>query len=663
MKNVDYHGVNRNFASLSLKDLLAARDQYHFHLMNKANVVGTAVGRYLIRKDDPWPDEHHTRMMKDGDRKPPTKKERTFENSEVRDYSWPCVLVLVDKWVENFSTAPGPDPHPEQLVPKTIYLPDGRMVPVCIVGVKPAPQQSPLPRWAWPGTRLSPGAPVLIEHQQVPRIASIGCLVSDGHTTYAITNRHVSGAPGELVYTWRRGRQRRIGRVTDKQLTRVRFEDVYPDYLGRRTYLNADVGLIELDDLTAWTSDIFDLGPVGELLDLHEANLGFELIEARVRAHGAASGTLEGAIKGLFYRYKSVGGYDYVADFLIAPAAGGQSTQEGDSGTVWHLQTNQGLLPFGVEWGAQALASSEGGRFNFALATSLTNICKLLDVELVHDIDSGASPTWGQMGHYTIGAFATTAVQSTKLAKLMQANAERISFTGSGLTPKNIKAANKAAPKNASIVPLADVPDLIWKHLPKFVKGGRDTTGGRSRSSGPEHPTHFADIDEPNPKQGNQTLLEACIDAPNKVTVEFWQQFYTDCGHKTSDKRGLLPFRVWQFFDAMVDALAAKDLDRFVCAAGLVSHYVGDACQPLHASMFSNGYTDQPKTEQVTHKTGPKAGTVEDKSSHVGDGVHESYETHMIDRKSKEIVAQLPGVLKKWPSKVQRMTTGQEVAI
>ena len=41
-----------NFRSLSLRDLLEARDLYHFHLMNKANVVGTAIGLYLIRDDD-----------------------------------------------------------------------------------------------------------------------------------------------------------------------------------------------------------------------------------------------------------------------------------------------------------------------------------------------------------------------------------------------------------------------------------------------------------------------------------------------------------------------------------------------------------------------------------------------------------------------------------
>ena len=44
-----------DFSSLSLKDLIEARDLYHFHLMNKANVIGTAVGLYLIRDKEDWP--------------------------------------------------------------------------------------------------------------------------------------------------------------------------------------------------------------------------------------------------------------------------------------------------------------------------------------------------------------------------------------------------------------------------------------------------------------------------------------------------------------------------------------------------------------------------------------------------------------------------------
>ena len=36
--------LSYNFANLSVHDLLEARDTYHYHLLSKANVVGTAIG-------------------------------------------------------------------------------------------------------------------------------------------------------------------------------------------------------------------------------------------------------------------------------------------------------------------------------------------------------------------------------------------------------------------------------------------------------------------------------------------------------------------------------------------------------------------------------------------------------------------------------------------
>src|SRR6185295_18873819 len=78
-----------DFAHLSLTDLLTARDLYHVFLMRHPNVVATAVGRYRIRSGDSWPNErrqHHG------------KGARRLSNSEVRPYSWPCILVFVKAW-------------------------------------------------------------------------------------------------------------------------------------------------------------------------------------------------------------------------------------------------------------------------------------------------------------------------------------------------------------------------------------------------------------------------------------------------------------------------------------------------------------------------------------------------------------------------------------
>src|SRR5436189_4781567 len=101
-----------NFRALSVRDLLDARDQYHYHLMNKANVVGTAIGLYLFRKGD---------VAAPSDRK--ARTERRFDNSAIGDASWPCVLVLVKEWIEDSQFGGARQRHKlYDMVPRTLFL-------------------------------------------------------------------------------------------------------------------------------------------------------------------------------------------------------------------------------------------------------------------------------------------------------------------------------------------------------------------------------------------------------------------------------------------------------------------------------------------------------------------------------------------------------------
>src|SRR5262245_60746054 len=115
---MDFLASDFHFNMLSLADLLAARDSFHPHLMHKAHVVGTAVGRYLIRKTAPFPPSTVPANSK--------PRPRTLENSEIREYSWPCVIVFVSKWAEADRFRAGGEFEPNDFVPKTIYMPDGR---------------------------------------------------------------------------------------------------------------------------------------------------------------------------------------------------------------------------------------------------------------------------------------------------------------------------------------------------------------------------------------------------------------------------------------------------------------------------------------------------------------------------------------------------------
>ena len=629
--------MGAGFESLSVRDLLEARDLYHNHLLGKPNVVGTAIGLYLIRDAD----EAARRAGRPHDID--HSAERRLDNARVQDYSWPCVLAFVREWLRPDQFGGQGQHRPDRAVPTRLYMPDGRIVPVCVVKVTPgAPADPDAVRPNWPDGMIGGGFPLLIEAQGAQRVASVGCLVTDGHTIYALTNRHVSGGVGDPVYTRLRGKQTRVGRASARQLTRRPFAEIYPDYPGLRCYSALDVGLVELDDVAGWTSQIYGLGELGELADLNEQTISLRLIGAPVMAFGAASGPLDGRIAALFYRYKSVGGFDWIADFMIAPAGGdGPQTRPGDSGTVWCLPAgtdSRGVHPLAVEWGGQTLLGPKGtATLNIALATSLSSVCNRLNVDVVTDHNSGARPYWGSEGHYTIAALACQQVSSDALGSLMRANADRIAFDVANLSPDEIKGALKQAKDNV-FIPLADVPDIVWKQSPQSVRGGRDTqfNAATHRATGPEHPTHYADVDLTRPSDG-KSLLALCLADPANTTVPFWQAFYDAAGMTEPANRGLLPFRCWQFFDAMVAAVRAGDRARFVCAAGILSHYVGDACQPLHGSVFSDGYPDNPTVKTVRHRDG----TSTDAKVRRGAGVHSAYEEAMIDAHAADLHAMM----------------------
>jgi hypothetical protein len=659
----------QHFESLSIKDLLLARDIYHYHLMNKANVVGTAIGRYLIRDTDLWPkdlgsDRHAQVSGKKG--------VRTFNNSHVRSYSWPCVLVLVDTWLNEDTFNSAGQAHPTDMVPSALFLEDGRSVPVCVVKVEEVPcnDTAAISQMQWPDHIIGGGYPLIIESQGESHVASVGCLVTDGHTKFALTNRHVAGKPGDIIQTLWHGRPTRIGVTSRHQLTHLPFTEVYPEFVSRKTYANLDIGLIEIDDARVWTSEIADIGPIGDMEDINVSTLSLDLIDQPVEAFGSASGKLSGKIKALFYRYKTTAGYDYVTDLLIAPD-GPRQTIAGDSGTIWVIppdpkdSTTTLPRPFAVQWGAQSFSDGDNrNQYHFALASSLNNICRLLNVDLLQAHNVGAGVTWGSTGHYTIGAYACDLLGNADLKKLMIANKERISFDNEagGLNPKDISQKLRDAKKNGEFVPLADVPDIIWKNNPKDVKGGRDTVHGGHGWTGPEHPNHFADIDEVLPDDGNPGAGKSMIQLstnPAWMDVDKWLDYFTRLEHTKGGDQGLLPFRVWQIYKEMVTFLDQKDIPSFLTAAGILSHYVGDACQPLHSSMYSDGYSDPEHTTTTTntHVRGRHAGEDFQKKSWPGQGVHGTYEDGMVDKYSSELYDAVVKLGK--PAKLSTVTGGQ----
>jgi hypothetical protein len=91
----------RDYASLSIKDLLDARDAYRLQLSSLDNVVATAVGRYFIHKND-WYAKNPPTKPRPKDY-PRVSQPRTIANSVIQPWSWPAVLIFVRDWADNKS--------------------------------------------------------------------------------------------------------------------------------------------------------------------------------------------------------------------------------------------------------------------------------------------------------------------------------------------------------------------------------------------------------------------------------------------------------------------------------------------------------------------------------------------------------------------------------
>ena len=147
--------------------------------------------------------------------------------------------------------------------------------------------------------------------------------MTDGESTYALTNRHVAGRQGQEVLSFMDGEWQVLGTSAALQLGKEIFTEVYQDWPGSRVYSNLDAGLVHLNSLEGWTAQVFGVGELDIPVDLNTDTISLDIIGCPVRSFGAASGEMLGEIQALFYRYKAIGGFEYVSDALIGPRDGG----------------------------------------------------------------------------------------------------------------------------------------------------------------------------------------------------------------------------------------------------------------------------------------------------------------------------------------------------
>jgi hypothetical protein len=613
--------------SLSVRDLLEARDHYHVHIANLPTVLGTAIGRYRIRQEDP--NFEKAEVEATGRDLGP----RTLSNSDFRPWSWPCVLVFVNEWLDKEVLAK----HPELAVPSVLYLPDGRQVKTCPILVQPRTNNLPPAGAAvYAADKFGPNFQLFVTDQGTTRMGVASAIVEDGACAFALTSRHLtSGADvGSRVFSLPRSRSTDIGRLTSRCVDSVPLEAIYPGF-GSRSRLTLDAALVKLDSIDSATSQYLGVGRVGPPIDLSSDRMSIGLIGCPVFTELPGGIRVEGKVHGLFYRHATIGGVDSLAEFLIGPRQtdGSVETRPGDSGVVWFWDaaadearakagkaTEQpaeredlppakaadrdivpvpSFRPLAVQWGGHGFSSPVTNRsIEFVLATALSSVCKALDVRVVEDWRTGRSRYWGKVGHYHIGYVACAALQTTKAKAVFKANAESI-----GVKDDDIEAGKlPSATQTTKFIALADVPDLVWRSTRR-----KDAAN------------HFADMDEEGSGDfAGTTLLDLWDSDASSRDPQVWDAFYESIDpDRKPQHRGALPFRVAQLYEVMVSAVQRKELDEFVCAAGVLAHYIGDACQPLHVSYLHHG---EPHDE-------------------ADDKVHSVYESDMLDYAAVEVVA------------------------
>lgn len=266
---------------------------------------------------------------------------------------------------------------------------------------------------------------------------------------------------------------------------------------------------------------------------------------------------------------------------------------------------------------------------------------------------------WGRTGHYGVTTLALRFMDDTVLRDFFTENLERISYSLEKIGEPDFDQQVDEAGEAGGFIPLADVPDEIWKKRSKLDDPRRGRVGGRANPggayvSGPENPNHYADVDIA-PKGQNVSWRDQCLADPNLISPDVWnERFYDHLPHEVGRvNRGLAPFRVWQLLDAMDDCLRGDDVDGFLVAAGVCAHYVGDSCQPMHGSVMSNGDRSRTKNRIIR-------GEATDVP--FGTGSHEWYESLMVANNAPAVFAGVAAAATSGGHGLERCATGKDAA-
>jgi len=519
----------------NLRALMEVRNAWHPALFKRYNVVATAIGFYRFRQEDA--PELTVRNA--------AAKPRTLRNSCVNNESWPCVLVFVKNWVpldtfhsrQTLARSVSPMTNPLQLVPALLEY--GTMaVPTCVISVNlddDGLASIREPDYLGADNLFGGGSAVCTRVQQIDHYGTVACLATDRARLYALTAGHVCGHTKTPVYPLSRSAEEPIG-TTGKCVGHVPFSRLFPAYPFDENQSTLDVGLIDVDDASAWTSTLYEVGDIG---DVYDSDVDLGLLGQPVKGYGARSHAVRGEVTGLFPVYKSMAGQCYSAHLLVGPREGdptGFRNAKGDSGALYVLdEPGVGTYrPLAINWGLLDFEDDEKDT-HFSLATMCNVVCRELEVDLVPTHNTGFGPVWGASNHRLIGDFLLKALAATDgpLHGLL---------TGNHTTEVDIHK-------------LVVFPDC-WSNAYTASRILSGMTGVFRKGEGPNH---YCDIE----KKGS---------------------VYTPTGD------GRIHQRVGEVFGEMKRYAADKKFERFYCAAWVLAHYCADMCNPAHVSIYPKGH-------------------------------------------------------------------------
>src|SRR5262249_17978661 len=153
-------------------------------------------------------------------------------------------------------------------IPRSLYLPDGRIIPTCVIQAKPDERL--------PGPSLGPfntslllgvGYSCFRNHQVIHSFGPFACLPYQSASSYPLTDRCVGRGAGEGVRGVVRSSCQPLGASGGVPCVRPLMSSVFPRYPAADVYLPLESGLLRIGDINDWSAQVFGIGEIGELFN------------------------------------------------------------------------------------------------------------------------------------------------------------------------------------------------------------------------------------------------------------------------------------------------------------------------------------------------------------------------------------------------------------